>query len=310
MTRSAPKAETWGRTPSLMATLEQDDERTDGWPFFAPSRLSTVERGLDLAGVKEGDRVVDLGCGDGQILVAAARRGARVAGVELSAELVERARAALEANGFEGDVVQGDVFEFPLDADVLFTYLSPATLQRLEPRFQAAEPGTRLVTIDFEAPGLVAAKRQRGLWLYRLPARHVRPVRRAGWTTAGALVAAAPEHESLTCIELRHPGGPIEVSITDDLAESASFLVGVDVAEPGQPVAIDIRWEAFDAGTLVTGEIEVKGVGTLPVIALYDESDHGLWELSDEGCENLVRRVKRKRRWRNVEELVEAAEGD
>ena len=293
-----------------MTTLEDpQDERSDGWPFFAPSRLSTVERGLDLAQVEIGDRVVDLGCGDGQILVAAARRGAHVVGVELSAELVDRARAALDANGLDGDVVQGDVFEHPLDADVLFTYLSPATLQRLEPRFQNARPGTRLVTIDFAVPGFVHDGNERDLWLYRLPAEHVRRARRAGWTTAGALVAAAPEHESLTCLEFRHPGGAVELSITDELAASASFLLGVEKAEAGEMVALDIRWEAFEAGTFVTGEIDVDGVGSQPVFVLWDDSESGLWELSDEGVANLLRRVRRKRRWRNIAELVAAAEG-
>ena len=288
----------------------EDEDRDDGWPFFAPSQLTTVERGLDLAEVGEGDRLIDLGCGDGQILVAAARRGARVVGVELSAELVERARQALAANGLDGEVAQGDVFEFTLDADVLFTYLSPATLQRLAPRFQNAAPGTRLVTIDFEVPGLVPVRRQQGLWLYHLPAKTVRPARRTGWTTNGVLVAAAPEHESLTCLELRHPGGRVEFSVSGDLAESATFLVGVDKAERGQTVAIDIRWDALDEGTFVTGQIDVDGVGPLPVIALYDDSEHGLWELSAEGAANLLRRVEHQRHWSTIGALVEAAEGE
>ena len=293
---------------AVTAIDDPEEERTDGWPFFAPSRLATVERGLDLAGVGEGDRVLDLGCGDGQILVAAARRGAQVVGVELSAELVDRAQAALAANGLDGEVHQGDVFEHPLDADVLFTYLSPATLQRLEPRFQNTRPGTRLVTIDFAVPGFVPFRHQPDLWLYRLPARSVRP-QRAGWAIAGALVAAAPEHESLTCLDLRHPGGRVELSITDELADSASFLVGTEKAEPGQPLAIDIRWEPLEEGTFLVGEIDVDGVGPLPVIALYDDSDSGLWELSDEGVANLLKRVRRKRTWRDIAELVAAAEG-
>lgn len=298
-----------GTFSGVTTTEPADEERTDGWPFFAPSKLSTVERGLDLAGVGSKDRVVDLGCGDGQILVAAGRRGAHVTGVELSAELVERARAALTANDLQGEVVQGDVFEFPLDADVIFTYLSPATLQRLVPRLQDVGRGTRLVTIDFAVPGLVPTRRARNLWLYELPAEPVRAARKPGWTTAGALVAATPEHESLTCLELRHPGGAVEIAVSDDLDDSASFLTGADELGRGEVLAVDIRWEALDAGTFVTGEIDVAGVGPLPVIALYDDSDHGLWELSDEGAANLLRRVKRKRRWRNVAELVAAAEG-
>lgn len=127
------------------------------WPFFAPSRRKAIERALTLAALAPGERFVDLGCGDGRVLVAAARRGARVLGIEADGELVEQARRRLDRAGVDGRVVEGDIFDCEIDADVVFAYLTPGTLQELTSRFQAMA-GTRLVTLDFAVPDLMARR--------------------------------------------------------------------------------------------------------------------------------------------------------
>ncbi len=85
---------------------------------------------------------------------APSRRGARVLGVEFDAGLVEQARHRLARAGLEGEVVHGDIFNVDITADVIFTYLTPGTLQQLTPRLQALPVGTRLVTLDFAVPDL------------------------------------------------------------------------------------------------------------------------------------------------------------
>jgi SAM-dependent methyltransferase len=122
--------------------------------IFVPTPEAVVDRMLDLARVGKNDVVYDLGCGDGRIVVAAAKRGARkVVGVDIDPERVAEARAAVHAAGV-GDratIVEGDLFEQDLsDASVVTLYLLPELNLRLRPTLRALRPGTRIVSHDFD----------------------------------------------------------------------------------------------------------------------------------------------------------------
>ena len=285
-----------------------------GWPFWAPSERDLVERALDLAQLRPGERFVDLGCGDGSVLVAAAERGAVVRGVESDAELASLARKNLAEAGFEHAVVDvGDVFEVDLSADVLFTYLSPATLQRLLPRLRDdIQPGTRLVTIDYTLTGATesATDDDERVHLYVLPPTPSTPERGVGWESAGLLVAAVPDHESLSVIELVHPGGQVRVTATADLLGAVDLATGVDQAEPGSAVAVDVRWAGYEAGTLLRGELVADGLPPLPVVAFYtDEDFEHLWELTDDGVVGITGWLDAGNEPRSFADLLAAAEG-
>lgn len=280
------------------------------WPFFAPSRRAAVDRALTLAGLAPGERFLDLGCGDGRVLLAAARRGAAVRGIEMDPELVADARRRLHRAGYEGEVVQGDIFEADLDADVVFTYLSPGTLQELTPRFQAPRPGTRLVTLDFAVPDLEPERSTRTLSLYRLPSPLRPAVDRPGWHSPATLVVTVPERQSLTCFELASPGGEVQVSATPELGAVAAVKVGRTSTGPGRPVAVDLRWEGAPEGTLVRGHLEASGVGPHPVFVLFADEEGGQWELSAEAALQLAGRLDAGHRPRSSSELVAAAVED
>jgi SAM-dependent methyltransferase len=280
------------------------------WPFFAPSRRRAIDRALTLAGLAPGERFMDLGCGDGRVLVAAARRGAEVVGIEADGELVERARRRLARAGLSGAVVHGDIFECPLDADVIFTYLTPGTLQELTEHFQALAPGTRLVTLDFPVPDLVAAESTQALSLYRLPAAVRPPAPAPAWPAAATLVVTVPERQSLTCIELIHPGGRAEVRVSPELKAVAGIKIGRDHVEPGRPVAVDLRWEGEPEGTLVAGRIDAPGAGPHAVYVLFADEEGGHWELTDEASRELARHLGAGRAPRSSAELLAAAVGE
>ena len=303
-----------------------------GWPFFAPSPADAIEVALDLAGVGPGERLLDLGCGDGAVLVAAARRGAVVRGIECDRALARAARAALADEGLPGTVVHGDLYaalrpvpgrpEGPgpglgsgLDpdpgVDVVFTYLSPASLQRLAPALAALQPA-RLVTLDFAVPGLVADAHREGSRLYRLPGRRRRATGSAtGWAHAGTLCVMPPEVESLTCLELVHPGGPVDLRPTAGLLRHAWIAHGSDHSETGGAVAIDIRWRERDPGTLATGALVDGAAGRHPITVLFAEEDQGQWDLSENGVAALAARLRRRSlpRPTTTRELLDAARG-
>ena len=110
---------------------------------------------LRLAGVGASDLLYDLGCGDGQIAVAAAQQcGARAVGVELDVGLLAAARARAEAAGVTERVALlcGDLFESDVRAaTVVALYLLDSLNVRLRPKLLAeCRPGTRVVSYSFE----------------------------------------------------------------------------------------------------------------------------------------------------------------
>lgn len=264
-----------------------------------------MERALDLASVSPGDRVVDLGCGDGQVLLAAARRGATVSGIEADPELAAQARADLAGAGIDADTRTADLFDpdLELDADIFFTYLAPATLQRLLPRLPHR---ARLVTVDFDVPGLTPMKRSGSARLYVLPGRR-RRVGAPGWPSAGTLVATVPHHQSLSCLDLVHPGGPTSVELSAELDDVATVLPGSTHLDGPAHLAIDVRWEPMEQGTVLGGAVRAAALDdhALFVIAT-DHEEEGMWELTPDAVVSLDRALCRRQPPSTLAELLAA----
>lgn len=120
---------------------------------FVPTPHRLVEQMLDLADVNASDFLIDLGCGDGRIAVATARRGARALGVDLDALRVREAAAAARIAGVENRVRfrRQDLFQTPIfEASVVALYLLPELNLALRPRLLTElHPGARIVSHAF-----------------------------------------------------------------------------------------------------------------------------------------------------------------
>ncbi len=115
---------------------------------------------LELADVGPDDLVLDLGSGDGRVVIAAARdHGARAVGVEIDPALVHRSREAVAAAGLGGRVriVQGDLHRHPLkDATVITVFLWPSDNLRLRTAIlRDMMPGARVISHDHDMDGWV-----------------------------------------------------------------------------------------------------------------------------------------------------------
>ena len=125
---------------------------------FITTPEEVVERMLELAGTRADDLVVDLGSGDGRIVIMAARKfGARGLGIELDQRLVEKSRENARAAGVAERVsfVQGDVLTADISkASVVTVYLLPGLIGQLQQRFTGVlRPGTRIVSHAFGMTG-------------------------------------------------------------------------------------------------------------------------------------------------------------
>ena len=137
-----------GQTPTPSPTTRPD-------VIWIPSDNQVVTAMLKLASVTKTDVVYDLGCGDGKIVIAAARLGARGVGVEIDPEQVKAARAAVKAAGV-GDrvtIIEGNIFDPAIkisDATVVALFLLQSLNEKLRPRLQSElQPGTRVVSNAF-----------------------------------------------------------------------------------------------------------------------------------------------------------------
>src|SRR6185503_6038479 len=125
---------------------------------FITTPEEVVERMLELAGTKADDLVVDLGSGDGRIVIMAAKKfGARGLGIELDQRLVDQSKDNARAAGVADRVafVQGDVLTADISkASVVTVYLLPGLSGQLQQRFTSElRPGTRIVSHAFGMAG-------------------------------------------------------------------------------------------------------------------------------------------------------------
>lgn len=121
--------------------------------IWVPTDRKMVEVMLDMANIKPGDRLVDLGSGDGRTVVTAAQRGIAARGIEYNPKLVELAQRTAREHGVEEQALfeQGDIFETDFsDATVVTLFLLPSLNMRLRPTLLDMSPGTRVISNSFD----------------------------------------------------------------------------------------------------------------------------------------------------------------
>jgi len=142
-----------------------------------PTSEEVVRKMLELAELKSGEKLYDLGSGDGRIIIMAAKDfGARTVGIELRADLVQFTRKKIEEFGLtekvrviHGDLMQADI----ADADVVTLYLTTSANEKITPKLEKElRAGARVISFCFRVPSWEPTKTMdlgtRVLYLYTI----------------------------------------------------------------------------------------------------------------------------------------------
>ena len=140
-----------------------------------PLMPGTIRRILRFAEVQPGETVCDLGCGEGRVLITAAKEfSARAIGVEIDPLKILLARLLRKINGVDDrvNIVRGNLFDFdPGSADVLYLYLTHQAMDKLFPEIlKKLKPSVRIVSYRFCLRGMTPEKvsEDKTLFLYQL----------------------------------------------------------------------------------------------------------------------------------------------
>jgi cyclopropane fatty-acyl-phospholipid synthase-like methyltransferase len=166
---------------SAARTPQEHHAFTNKLAPYVASPAKVVDKMLELANLKPGETLYDLGCGDGRVLIAAAEKyKAKAVGVEISPRLVAKATANIAKQGVSdlAHVIEGDVLSADLShADVVTIYLATSLNEKLRPRFERMlRPGARVISHDYAIPGWKATKVERtedhhhhAIYVYEMP---------------------------------------------------------------------------------------------------------------------------------------------
>jgi len=257
----------------LAARAQGPDERA---PFITTPE-EVVERMLALAGTRPGDTVIDLGSGDGRIVLAAARRpGVRGLGIEIDPKLVALSRERARGEGLAGraEFVEGDVLHADLSRGTVITvYLLPSLLGRLQPRFLELRPGTRIVAHAFSMVGwrpdrsetMRIARRHEGqgdestLHLWIVPAQARGRWQASAPQAGGEWRIAIRQNFQEIEVEGSAGGRPLEAREARLEGESISWRGRLAVAGRDLPY----RYRGRVQGGRIAGELQIEGAATL-----------------------------------------------
>lgn len=254
----------------IVATLLMAGAGHAQWPFevpFVPSPQVVVDEMLRLAQVTKDDYVIDLGSGDGRILITAARKfGARGLGVDLDEHLVIQSEAAAQNAGVAERVqfLRQDLFKTDLSrATVITLYLLPNVNLRLRPLLLNLKPGTRIVAHDFDLgdwkPDVKVTVRKNvmqwivpakidGRWRLQLPL----PAGAQNWDLD--IRQKYQEIDGVVRVADRPPGGIWQASLRGD---KVSFVL-VDGTDRDNEA--NLYFDGVVKGAVIEGEMR-RGVG-------------------------------------------------
>ena len=168
-----------GNLSALTSVAQAQDFDSKKIVPFVPTPQEVVDKMIELAGVKKGDTVYDLGSGDGRIVITAAKKGAKAVGFEIDGDLVKESRENVRKAGVQNsaEIRQQDILTVDLSAaSVVTMYLLPDVNLKLKPNLLSQlKPGSRVVSHSFDMGDWKPDKTERvdgrAIHLWTIPAK-------------------------------------------------------------------------------------------------------------------------------------------
>jgi protein-L-isoaspartate O-methyltransferase len=144
--------------PVLVGLAQERKQESDALAPYYPTPETIVERMLQLGGLKAGEKMFDLGSGDGRIVIMAAQKyHADATGIEYDKDLARQSSDRIKSLNLQktARIINGDILRQDVSsADLITVYLLPASNEKIRPMLEKQlRKGTRLVAHDFEIPG-------------------------------------------------------------------------------------------------------------------------------------------------------------
>jgi SAM-dependent methyltransferase len=138
---------------------------------YVPTLKSQRKYALKMLALKPGQTLVELGCGDGTILILAAQQGIKSVGYELNPILVLIAKFRTRKHSKKIKIVWGNFWSADISqADGIYVFLIQRLMAKLEKKIlNEGQPNLKVLSYTFQFPNLVAIKSDQALYLYQLP---------------------------------------------------------------------------------------------------------------------------------------------
>jgi dienelactone hydrolase/precorrin-6B methylase 2 len=228
------------------ALFGQSDEPYTDVPFV-PTAANVVDAMLDLAKIEPTDVLIDLGSGDGRIVIAAAKRfGIRATGVEINPDLVRQAEATAGHEGLAGKAtfVKADLFDYDLrQASVVTMFLTPGVNLRLRSKLlHELRPGTRIVSHRFDMGSWLPAKtiqlENDRIFLWVVPAPGATSTDDTGGPAASGPASRQPvQPEKPASMFSYDPAAPLDSRSEEPAATERSYVTAVSYLGARGPVS-------------------------------------------------------------------------
>lgn len=226
---------------------------------WAPTPDALVNTMLDLARVTARDYVIDLGSGDGRLVIMAAKRGARAHGIEYDSKLVAYAQRAAKQAGLAGQATfaQADLFTSDFSqATVVTLFLGPDLNRKLSPKLLALKPGTRIVSNthpigDWPADEKAQSRDDERSVFYRAALMWIVPAKVAGiWRSPHGRFEFSQRYQSVQGV-MRINGKTVSLSAATLRGDTLRFSVD------------EARYTAVVKGNVIEGTV-TNGAVTQP----------------------------------------------
>lgn len=225
---------------------------------YVPTPESVVEKMLDMAQVGPGDYVIDLGSGDGRIIIAAAKRGAYGHGIDLDPRRIREARENAIKAGVEDKVIfmEGNIFKTDFSrASVVTMYLLNSVNIQLRPHLlRNLKPGSRLVSHDFDMgtwkPDQFFREETSDIYFWVIPAQFRG---RWAWNIDGKSFSMIANQE-FQKIDMQLKDGNNLLPVTNNLLKGDRISFSAENPSSGEKYIYSGRIE----GKQITGVVQIR----------------------------------------------------